>query len=184
MGLGCGLGLSVLGLSALGLSACSTHEWYVVPSTHQVSAVPTPDLKPVPASQTVDDPLGDRASSQAWIQAVRRSDGQSVWLRPAAIDWRTATAVPGAKLQVRASASNPALTAGSTLTWVGTAISLVGSGLFLAGRVRGDEALFLAGSFTALAAEPIMWAGIGYWLAGTLRPPYESPSPSPRATLW
>ncbi len=179
MGLGCGLGLSVVGLSA-----CSTYEWYVIPSTHQVSAAPTQDSTPVQASQTVDDPPSERPASHDWIQAVRRSDGQSVWLRSAAIDWRTATAVPGAKLQVRASARNPAVTAGSTLTWVGTAISLVGSGLFLAGRVRGDEALFLAGSFTALAAEPIMWAGIGYWLAGTLRPPHESPSPGPRATLW
>lgn len=179
MGLGCGLGLSVVGLAA-----CSTHEWYIVPSAHQALAAPASDVAPVQASQTVDDPPIEQPASPAWIQAVRRSDGQSVWLQPAAIDWRTATAAPGAKLQVRASARNPAVTAGSTLTWVGTAISLVGSGLFLAGRVRGDEALFLAGSFTALAAEPIMWAGIAYWLAGTLRPPYESPSPSPRATLW
>ena len=173
-----------LGLLALGLSACSTHEWYVVPSTFRAPAAPITDSPAAQAASSAGERPSERPANQVFIQATRRSDGQPVWLQSAAIDWRTATSAPGATLQVRASAKNPAVTAGSALTWVGTAISLVGSGLFLAGRVRGDEALFLAGSFTALAAEPVMWAGIAYWLAGTLRPPYESSSPSPRATLW
>lgn len=174
----------LLALSVLGLSGCSTHEWYVVPSTARVSAAQA--LNPQPASDTAatTEPIVDPAADPAWVPAVRRSDGRSVMLRSSAIDWRTATSAPGVPLLVRASAKNPVVTAGSTLTWVGTAVSLVGSGLFLAGRVRGDEALFLAGSFTALAAEPVMWAGIAYWLAGTMRPPYESARSSHRVAFW
>jgi len=154
------------------LSGCFTHEWYVVPrhapSEHSASpAGSQPALRPSEAA----------ASAPIWTAAQRRSDDKKVWVRSAAIDWTTASSLGDQGLLVRARAYNPAVTAGSTLTWLGTAISLLGSGLFLAGRVRGDEALFLAGSLTALSAEPVMWAGIGYWLAGTMRPPFESPRP-------
>lgn len=152
----------------VGLVGCSTHEWYLVP--HNPAGVPTA------APRRARD-LGGPASAEASLPAQRRSDGKRVWLKSSAIDWETSTRSNDTGLQVVARAYNPAVTAGSTLTWVGTAASLLGSGLFLAGRIRGDEALFLSGSLTALCAEPIMWAGIAYWLAGTMQPPYETGTP-------
>ena len=171
-----------------GLCGCFTHEWYVVPR----HAPSEPSASPAsPATSPTDSPAAMRpsdaaASAPIWVAAQRRSDDKQVWVRSAAIDWTAVASLGDQGLLVRARAYNPAVTAGSTLTWVGTAISLLGSGLFLAGRVRGDEALFLAGSLTALSAEPVMWAGIGYWLAGTMRPPFESPRPvvtAPAAAL-
>ncbi len=168
--------LQVAGVSA-GLSGCSSHDWYVVSPLQraaQLAAAEAHGTAPAAAAPTAGTSRAPQDS--AWVLAERRSDGQRVWLRTSAVDWSGAATLPGHRdgLLVRARAYNPALTAGSTLTWVGTAVSLLGSGLFLAGRVRGDEALFLAGSLTALTAEPVMWAGIAYWLAGTMRPPQES----------
>ena len=152
----------------VGLVGCSTHEWYVLP--HEPVEVPA-------GAPTRAWSVGGHASAKASLPAQRRSDGKRVWLQSSAIDWQTATRANDTGLQVMARAYNPAVTAGSALTWVGTAASLLGSGLFLAGRVRGNEALFLSGSLTALCAEPIMWAGIAYWLAGTMQPPYETRRP-------
>lgn len=162
------------------LAGCSTQDQYLV-TTAQLAALRSPTAAtPVPGA-IAPDPEADAA-----IAAQRRGDGQPVWLRRSAIDVSSATPAPttrgepasgGDRVLVRARAYSPALTAGATLTWVGTGISLIGSGLFLAGRIRGDNGLFLAGSFTALTAEPVMWAGIVYWLAATLRPAQEVAAP-------
>lgn len=154
--------LVLLPLFAIG---CSTHGLYVVPTTELAASRDSANGTP------------------AVVPAQRLSDGQPVALRADALDLTSTQPAPATTPQpeahriVRARAYNPAVTVGSTLTWVGTAVSLVGSGLFLAGRIRGDEGLFLAGSFTALAAEPVMWAGIVYWFAGTLRPAQEVAAP-------
>lgn len=162
------------------LAGCSTQDQYLV-TTAQLAALRSPIATPAAADAAAPDPETDAA-----IAAQRRGGGQPVWLRRGAIDVSSATPAPttpgepasGAdRVLVRARAYSPGLTAGATLTWVGTGISLIGSGLFLAGRIRGDNGLFLAGSFTALTAEPVMWAGIVYWLAATLRPAQEVAAP-------
>jgi hypothetical protein len=161
-------------------SGCSTQDQYLV-TTAQLAALRSP-----PATTSAPDAGAPDPESESAIPAQRRGGGQPVWLKRSAIDVSSATpgpAAPGAAspagdhVLVRARAYSPALTAGATLTWVGTGISLIGSGLFLAGRIRGDNGLFLAGSFTALTAEPVMWAGIVYWFAATLRPAQEVAAP-------
>lgn len=153
-------------LSLLGLG-CSTQDQYLVAATELAAPRPT------------------APSRAAVVPAQRLSDGRAVFLPRPTLDLASLRPAPPNHPQpeahriVRARAYSPALTAGATLTWVGTAVSLIGSGLFLAGRVRGDNGLFLAGSFTALAAEPVMWAGIVYWLAATLRPAQEVTAPPP-----
>lgn len=162
---------------ALLLAACSTQDLYLVP---------TAALGPQPTIEQPSAPLPSAASADA-LAAQRAATGQPVWIRRSAIEpgSRLAVSSPSAPSgggpelsRVRARAYSPGVTAGATLTWVGTAVSLLGSGLFLAGRVRGDNGLFLAGAFTALAAEPVMWAGIVYWFAGTLRPAQEVAAPA------
>lgn len=172
-----GGGVARLGLvAALVFGACSTQDLYLVP---------TAALGPQPTVEQSSAPPPSAAPADA-LAAQRAATGQPVWIRRSAIEPGSRLAVlspsvpsgGGPELsRVRARAYSPAVTAGATLTWVGTAVSLVGSGLFLAGRVRGDNGLFLAGSFTALAAEPVMWAGIVYWFAGTLRPAQEVAAP-------
>lgn len=162
---------------ALLLAACSTQDFYLLP---------TAALSPQPTVEHSRAPLPSAAPAEA-LAAQRAATGQPVWIRRSAIEPGSRLAVSSPSVpsgggpelsRVRARAYSPAVTAGATLTWVGTAVSLLGSGLFLAGRVRGDNGLFLAGSFTALAAEPVMWAGIVYWFAGTLRPAQEVAAPA------
>lgn len=163
-------------VAALAFVACSTQDLYLVP---------TAALSPPPTVEQPSAPPPSAAPAEA-VAAQRVGTGQPVWIRRSAIEPGSRLAVLSPSVpsgggpalsRVRARAYSPAVTAGATLTWVGTAVSLVGSGLFLAGRVRGDNGLFLAGAFTALAAEPVMWAGIVYWFAGTLRPAQEVAAP-------
>jgi hypothetical protein len=61
------------------------------------------------------------------------------------------------------------------MVWIGTAISLAGTVIAIAGS--GD--LRFAGEITALSAEPIMLTGTGLWIAGAARRPFEVPPGRP-----
>lgn len=115
----------------------------------------------------------------AIIPARRAADGQSAHVRLRALDLSSSTSVDLNTVRVLARARNPLVTAGSVLTWIGTAISLGGTFVAVAGKGRGDDGLFLIGGITALAAEPLMLTGTGLWIAGANRRPYEVQTPIP-----
>lgn len=77
---------------------------------------------------------------------------------------------------------NRMITAGSILTWIGTAVSLAGTVMVAVGKVQDSTPLFYAGGISALAAEPIMWTGTGLWIAGAMRRPSEAPPPAAAST--
>lgn len=113
------------------------------------------------------------------VNAVRASDRKPVRVRVLALQQETIAPHGDGTFQVRARAKNPIITAGSVLTWTGTAISLIGTAIFAIGKVKDDQALFYLGGISALSAEPLMWAGTGLWIYGAMRPPYEVPVSAP-----
>lgn len=115
------------------------------------------------------------AASQpgALVSAVRTADRKPVQVKISALQHETIAPYGDGTFQVVAKAKNRIITAGSVLTWTGTAISLIGTAIFAVGNVRDDQALFYLGGISALSAEPLMWAGTGLWIYGAMRPPYE-----------
>ena len=77
---------------------------------------------------------------------------------------------------------NRMITAGSVLTWIGTAVSLAGTVMVAVGKVQDSTPLFYAGGISALVVEPIMWTGTGLWIAGAMRRPYAVPPPAAAST--
>ena len=124
-------------------------------------------------------PVDGLVSSPAPIPAVRHKGGQAVWLRPQTLQWQHRVDDPAdpTHVRVQARAYNPLVTAGSALTWVGTTISLVGTGIFFARLNQPTDALFFTGAGLAVSAEPLMWAGTILWLVGGGRRPMETPAP-------
>lgn len=122
------------------------------------------------------------------VPAVRVKDQKPVRVRTSALRFDPMRLPETEIVSIEARALNRMVTAGSVLTWIGTAISLVGTGIVVAGRLRGDDGLFAIGGVMALSAEPIMWTGTGLWIGGALRRPYEAPastwpaSPAPAST--
>jgi hypothetical protein len=115
------------------------------------------------------------------VSAVRLSDHKPVKVKVAALEEQTLAPHGDGTFSIRAKGHNPAITAGSVLTWTGTAISLIGTALLAVGKVKDNQALFYIGGISALSAEPLMWTGTGLWIYGAMRPPYEVPvsAPSP-----
>lgn len=159
---------ALLGFS---LAGCYSHESYVL-SRAQVDSLAQPD------SQLQSPPQA--------ILAVRESDHKSVWVKTDALRSAASalnqqqlglnTAAISVSIPVRA--YSPKITAGAALTWIGTAISLVGTVLVAVGKIQDNSTLFYAGGISALAAEPLMWTGTGLWIAGALRPPFETTAPA------
>ena len=151
------------------LLGCVSHERYTVSRAELV---------------TVAELRAQGRAPQA-IAALREQDGKAAAVRLSALRYDP-NRLPNTELvSVEARAKNRLVTAGSVFTWVGTAISLFGTGLFAAGRLRSDDGLFLIGAVMSLSAEPIMWTGTGLWIGGALRRPYEvttSASPAPAST--
>ncbi len=112
------------------------------------------------------------------IPATREKDRQPVYVKVSALQRQTLVPHGDGTIQIVARAKNPMLTAGSVLTWIGTAISLTGTVLVAVGRVQDNTSLFYLGGISALSAEPLMWTGTGLWIAGAMRRPYETPAPS------
>lgn len=113
------------------------------------------------------------------VSAVRASDHKPVNVKVAALQEQTLAPHGDGTFSIRARGNNPTITAGSVLTWTGTAISLIGTVLVAVGKVKENQTLFYVGGISALCAEPLMWAGTGLWIYGAMRPPYEVPLPQP-----
>jgi hypothetical protein len=101
------------------------------------------------------------------VPATRQ--GKPVLVRSSALDFRDARA-SGNSVEVKARARSPMMTAGSTLTWIGTAISVAGTVLFFA---YGDFDKHWAGAGLALSAEAVMWTGTALWIVAAGKHPQE-----------
>ena len=112
------------------------------------------------------------------VPAVRERDRRPVFVKTAALQKETLSAHGEDSFRIFARGNNRLITAGSILTWAGTAISLVGTAVVIAGKVQDSTPLFYAGGITALSAEPIMGVGTGLWIAGALRLPFEVSKPA------
>jgi hypothetical protein len=99
------------------------------------------------------------------VAARRLKDGAPVRLRADSI--RTVDAAGIADT----SCVSPRVTAGSILTWIGSAISIAGTVLVFA----TDGAPRTAGFVLAPSAEPIMITGTVLWILGLRHPPQELP---------
>jgi hypothetical protein len=155
---------AICAAAILSAAGCSSHERYLI-TRAQVEAL----------AQAAE------GSTPPALPAVRESDHKSVWVRTDALHLSAGTlsnpTVSGETLAIEVRAPNRKISAGAALTWIGTVVSLVGTVLFAVGKVQDQNALFYAGAFTALAAEPIMWTGTGLWLSGALHPPFETSPP-------
>jgi hypothetical protein len=98
--------------------------------------------------------------------------GKLVFVRGSTIDLHSAKA-SGDSLEVIARAPSKYVLAGSLLTWIGTAISVAGTVLFIA--YRSDDP-FWAGIGLAVSAEAVMWTGTGLWIYGAGHNPQEVPA--------
>src|SRR5207244_1442587 len=87
--------------------------------------------------------------------------GRATFVRGSSVDLHT-TRGSGDQLEVVARAPSKLVLAGSLLTWIGTAISLTGTVLFIAYRDGGDK--YWAGIGLAVSAEAVMWTGTGLWI--------------------
>jgi hypothetical protein len=154
----------------LSLVACTSHDRYLI------------------SRGELDDWAKKSAAGQppAVLPAVRESDHKAVFVKTSALTLPPAPpaplpdsapaavpASPAAVVPVQARAKNPMVTAGAVLTWVGTALSLIGTGVFIAGKVQGNNSLYYGGGIAAISAEPLMWTGTILWLLGAVRKPYE-----------
>lgn len=118
------------------------------------------------------------------VSATRERDRQPVYVKLSALQKETLVPHGDGTFVIVARAKNPMITAGSVLTWIGTAISLLGTSLVAVGKVQENTTLFYLGGISALSAEPLMWTGTGLWIAGAMRRPYEVTVPAgvPRQT--
>ena len=91
-----------------------------------------------PARRPPMPPRG--ATSSDWAAGVDPALGDRAW--PAARGLVTERAGGGSELPRAGRAYSPAVTAGATLTWVGTAVSLVGSGCFWPGGCAATTGCF------------------------------------------
>jgi hypothetical protein len=112
-------------------------------------------------------PVGQRTSTA--VPATRQ--GRPVLVRGSTLEIDDA-ALSGNSLEVKSRAPNRMMTAGSALTWIGTAISVAGTVLFLG---FSDFDKHWAGAGLALSAEAVMWTGTGLWIGGAGRHPQELP---------
>jgi hypothetical protein len=111
------------------------------------------------------------ASTDTPIVATRQ--GKPVLVRSSTLDFRDARA-SGNSVEVKARAKSPMMTAGSALTWIGTAISVAGTALFFA-YSDGDK--HWAGAGLALSAEAVMWTGTALWIVAAGKHPQEVAPP-------
>ena len=115
------------------------------------------------------------APKQASINAVRVKDGRSVVIRGETIDPLGALPQPDGRVRVVSRGKSRMVTAGSLMTWIGSAISIAGTVVFFVGYARNDSTLMQAGYITAPSAEPIMITGTVLWVLGARAHPQEIP---------
>ena len=109
------------------------------------------------------------------IPAVRIKDGAHVRLRTDTIDLTSTVRPASGPLTVVARAKSRMVTAGSLMTFIGSAISIAGTIVFFVGYSRNDATLMKAGYISAPSAEPIMITGTVLWVLGARSHPQEIP---------
>jgi len=108
----------------------------------------------------------------ATVPALRFDGAKPVQLRLDAVP-PGVEAGPSETVRVQTRTYSPMVTAGSALTWVGTVISLAGTiAYFSTSDAQHD--VHLAAAIVAASAEPIMLAGTGLWIGGSLAHPSEA----------
>ena len=160
----------------LSLAACTETRTYIVdaaalaelralsPAARAKTLIPAQRVTPPNAKVTKDN------SGPAQVKAAALVSGREL-------------SSDGGRVVIETRARNRLLEAGHALTWIGSAISIAGTALFLPNVLRRtpeEEQRFLIGGPIALGAEPIMWAGTALWVLGTMRPPQEGPMPRVR----
>lgn len=153
-------------LLAISLSVsvgCVSHERYVLDRTvaEQIGTA------------TAGTTTGPAPEVPEYVSAVREKDRRPVFVKTASLQKETLTPLGTDSFRIEARGINRLITAGSILTWVGTAISLAGTAIVAVGKLQDNTPLFYAGGITALAAEPLMWTGTGLWIGGAMRLPFE-----------
>lgn len=142
---------------ALTLGCVSRHEYDFAPGVLERAAALPP------------------AARERTAVPARSPSGRAVHVRVSALPAEALDAPRPGRHAARV--KNPMLTAAVVLTCVGSVISVVGSVIFFAtwdapaGTPSGD--LHLGGGISALAAEPLMWAGTILWPLALMRPPHE-----------
>jgi hypothetical protein len=144
--LGSGAALTVgLALAAQTLSGCMVRHDYLVRDEQLSSGAPV-----IPAQRVKG---GDAVELDAQTLTTRTPLGDGT------------TRVTSAK-------RSRMVDAGIWLTWIGSGISIVGSGLFFAG-LGSRDARYDVGLVMAPSAEPLMIAGTVLWVLGLKRHPQE-----------
>ena len=145
------------------LAACYTHEHYLIESSSLTEAL--------------KQSQGER--DRTLLPARRKESGKAVKLRLATLDPLGLQSLPPSRegyTEVSSHTLNKLVTAGSALTWVGSAISIAGTLAFALLGANLHDQNALAGASTALAAEPIMLTGTILWILGqTTYRPEEAP---------
>jgi hypothetical protein len=119
--------------------------------------------------------LPPEARERTAVPARLPTSGRAVHVRVSALPAEVLAAPLPGRRTVRV--ETPLLTAAVVLTCVGSVVSVVGSAIFFAtwnapaGTPSGD--LHLGGGISALAAEPLMWAGTILWPLALMRPRHE-----------
>ena len=163
------------GAAACGLllGGCWVTERYITTPEQRVQAAQLPAGDPtvtvLPVHRYKKTP-GREVGKAVFLRADALAQGQE---EPgSALPPGAATAVAesgGAPVVIRSRRYSPVVTAGATLTGVGSIISVVGTIIYFTST--GDNNL--AGGIVALSAEPMMLAGTLMWIFGILRPPQE-----------
>lgn len=155
------------------LCGCWVTERYIATPEQRVQAAQVPagdsDLTVLPVHRYKNVP-GREVGKAVFLRASALVQGQD---EPGlAVSPGPAVAVPDSgstQVVLKSRRYSPVVTAGATLTGVGSIISVVGTIIYFTGS--GDTNL--AGGIVALSAEPMMLAGTLMWIFGILRPPQE-----------
>ena len=164
-----------VGAAACGLllSGCWVTERYIATPAQRVQAAQLStvyaETTALPVHRYKKTP-GHEAGKAVFLRADALSQGQQeteLTLPPGAAG--VAAGPSGAPVVIRSRRYSPVVTAGATLTGVGSIISVVGTIIYFT-STGGNN---LAGGIVALSAEPMMLAGTLMWIFGILRPPQE-----------
>jgi hypothetical protein len=112
------------------------------------------------------DRLSPDERAHTALPARERKTGKTAFVRSSTIDERGA--VENGEVAIRARAPSRMILAGSILTWVGSAISIGGTLMWL---LTSKGPVYDAGIGLTASAEPIMIAGTVLWIVGGLRHP-------------
>jgi hypothetical protein len=132
---------------------CYTHEPYLVDSAQLARA----------------RALGDGDRGRAVIEAHRAKDGRAVHLLAATLQVDEARPETPTTTRVPSHTLNRMVTAAQVLTWVGSAISVAGTIVFVAHHADLHDATASTAGIVALSAEPVMLTGTMLWIYGQTR---------------